>query len=176
MVVPTDFNLQNLRARTFKGFVQFQDPANPGTFLRLKERQTMRLNFQFNRETHYSDTGKKAVDPMGFNHTFSIDLKLTADMFDDDFSASSDQKTLSFWIFKNQEYEPIEVIFVTTIEALSGPAGDTGDKFIHLKFVLDPNVFGAIQFGATGGSVNMAVSGDILSIETVTRTANNEAP
>ncbi len=176
MVVPTDFNLQNLRARTFKGFVQFQDPSNPGVFLRMKERQTMRLNFQFNRETHYSDTGKKAIDPQGFNHTFSIDLKVTADLFDDDFSASSDQKTLSFWIFKNQEYDPIEVIFVTTIEALSGPAGDTGDKFIHLKFVLDPNTFGAIQFGATGGAVSMAVSGDILSIETVERTSSNESP
>ena len=176
MVAPTDFNLQALRARTFKGFVQFQDPSDPGVFLRMKERQEMRLDILFNRETHYSDAGKKAVDPMGFNHTFSINLKLTADMFDDDFSASSDQKTLSYWIFKNTIYEPIEVIFITTIEALSGPVGDTGDKFIHLKFVLDPNHFGPITFGSTGGSVNMAVSGDILEINTVERTANNESP
>lgn len=176
MVVPTDFNLQNLRARTFKGFVQFQDPSDPGVFLRMKERQEMRLDFVFNRETHYSDEGLKAVDPMGFNHTFSINLKLTADMFDDDFSASSDQKTLSFWIFRNQEYDPLEIIFVTTIETLSGPAGDTGDKFVHIKFRLDPNRFGPITFGATGGSVNMAVAGDILSIETVERTDDNQSP
>jgi len=176
MVVPTDFNLQNLRARTFKGFVQFQDPGNPSVFFRMKERQEMNLQLRFNRETHYTDAGKKAVDPMGFNHTFSINMKLTSDLFDDNFSASSDTQTLSFWIFRNQEYDPIEIIFVTTIETLSGPAGDTGDNFVHIKFRLDPNTFGPITFGSTGGAVNMSVSGDILELETVERTANLESP
>lgn len=176
MVVPTDFNLQNLRARTFKGFVQFQDPGNSNIFLRMKERQTMRLEIRFNRETHYTDTGQKALDPAGFNHTFSMDLKLTSDLFDDEFSDNSNSQTISFWIFKNQEYEPIEVIFVTTMETLSGPSGDTGDKFVHIKFRLDPNTFGPFTYGASGGAINMAVSGDILEIETVERTSSNQAP
>ncbi len=176
MVVPTDFNLQNLRARTFKGFVQFQDPSDSNVFLRMKERQEMRLDIRFNRETHYTDTGQKALDPAGFNHTFTMNLKLTSDLFDDDFSNSSDQSTISFWIFKNQEYEPIEVIFVTTMETLSGPTGDTNDKFVHIKFRLDPNSFGPFTLGASGGAVTMAVTGDILEIETVERTSNLEAP
>ena len=48
-----DFNLQNLRTRTFKGFVQFQSPDGGNTaYYRLKERQSVRIDFRFNYDTH----------------------------------------------------------------------------------------------------------------------------
>ena len=42
----TDFNLQNLRARKFKGYLQLQDPdvSNGTSYLRLKELQTFNDN------------------------------------------------------------------------------------------------------------------------------------
>ena len=88
MVAPTNFNLQTLRGKAFQGFVQFQiptdttPPTGSGTWYRLKERQTMRVDLNFPRATHYSDDGTLAVDPAGQNHSFQMSIKLTSDMFD----------------------------------------------------------------------------------------------
>jgi|SRR3972149_4818886 len=177
MVVPTDFNLQGLRTRAFKGFVQFQDPndtTSPFSYLRLKERQTMNVTFTWNREEHYDDAGIKVLDPFGHKHTFEMTLKLTSDLIDDEYNkanpdASSDKKTVSYWMLKNELYEPIQIIFVTTFEARDG-------NFLHFKFVLDPSKFGAITLGATGGTVNIPVSGEVISISEVKKTNSNEAP
>lgn len=157
MVDPTDFNLQSLRTRTFKGFVQFQIPDG-STWYRLKERQAVTINFNFQREQHYSDAGVKALDPAGHNHTFSMRLKFTGDLFDDTFSASSNKETLSYWIYKNTVNEPIEVVFVATLEAIAGT-----NKYTHLKFKLDPSSFGPITYGQ-GGTNEIGVSGEVISI------------
>jgi len=174
MVTPTDFNLQGLRTRAFKGFVQFQDPADAGIFLRLKERQTMNVTFAFNREPHYDDAGIKVLDPAGHGHSFTTTLKLTTDLIDDEYDkvtpdASSDQRTLSFWILKNELYEPIQVIFVTTFEARDG-------QFIHFKFTLDPQTFGPITLGASGGTSNISVAGEVIRIEEIRKTGTIDAP
>ncbi len=174
MVVPTDFNEQNLRTRAFKGFVQFQDPSNSGVFLRLKERQTMNVTFTFNREPHYDDAGIKVLDPAGHGHSFSTVLKLTSDLIDDEYNkvtpdASSDQKTLSYWILKNELYEPIEVVFVTTLEARDG-------QFIHFKYTLDPQTFGPVTLGASGGTSNITVAGEVIKIEEIKKTGTIDAP
>ncbi len=100
MVTPTDFNLQGLRTRAFKGFVQFQDPDNASNFLRLKERQTMNVTFQFGRDPHYNDSGIKVLDPAGHQHSFTAVLKVTSDLIDDEYNktnpdATADKKTLS---------------------------------------------------------------------------------
>ncbi len=174
MVTPTDFNLQGLRTRAFKGFVQFQDPSNSGVFLRLKERQTMNVTFSFEREQHYDDAGIKVLDPAGHRHTFDTQLKLTTDLIDDEYDkvtpdASSDQKTLSYWILKNELYEPIEVVFVTTLEARDG-------QFIHFKYTLDPTTFGPITLGSSGGTSNINVSGEVIKIEEIKKTGTIDAP
>jgi len=170
-MVITDFNLQNLRTRAFKGFVQFQDPDNASNFLRLKERQTMNLTFSFSREPHYNDSGIKVLDPTGHNHTFDTTLKVTSDLLDTTYDASSDTKTLSHWIFQNEIYEPIQLIFVTTLEAREGT-----NKFLHFKYTLDPQVFGAITLGASGGTSNIPVSGEVISIEEIIKTSTIDAP
>jgi len=181
MVAPTDFNLQGLRTRAFKGFIQFQDPGNPAIFLRLKERQTMNVTFNFAKEGHYDDAGIKILDPAGHNHQFTMTLKLTSDLIDDEYNkispdATADKKTVSYWILKNDLYEPITLVFVATLEAQSGPTGDTAEKFLHLKFVLDPQVFGPVTLGATGGTSNITVSGEVISISEVKRTTTSDAP
>jgi len=174
MVTPTDFNLQGIRTRAFKGFVQFQEPNNPSIFLRLKERQTMNVTFNFNREPHYNDSGIKVLDPAGHNHSFTTTLKVTSDLIDDEYNkvnpdVTADQKTLSFWILKNELYEPIEVIFVTTLESRDG-------KFIHFKYTLDPQTFGPITLGASGGTSNIDLSGEIIRIEEIKKTGTIDAP
>ena len=174
MVTPTDFNLRNLRTRAFKGFIQFQEPDNPSVFLRLKERQTMNVTFTFNREPHYDDAGIKVVDPAGHGHQFTTMLKLTTDLIDDEYNktnpdATADQRTLSYWILKNELYEPIQVIFVATLEARDG-------KFIHFKFTLDLQVFGPVTLGASGGTSNISVAGEVIRIEEIKKTSTIDAP
>lgn len=171
MVAPTSFNLDTLRGRTFKGFVQFQEPS--GAWFRMKERQTMGLNFRFDLVKHYTDDGTLNVDPSGISHTFDMRIKLTSDLFDDEFTANSDKKTLSYWIYKASIHEPLEIIFVTTIESLIGPTGATDEKFTNLKFTLVPNTFSP-SFGATGGSVEMAISGVIINIVEAVRDSSAE--
>ncbi len=174
MVTPTDFNLQGQRTRAFKGFIQFQDPDNAGIFLRLKERQTMSVTFQFNREPHYDDDGTKVLDPAGHQHSFNTTLKVTSDLIDDEYNkvdpdSTADQKTLSYWILKNELYEPIEVIFVTTLESRDG-------QFLHFKYTLDPTIFGPITLGASGGTSNITLAGEVIKIEEIKRTGTIDAP
>ena len=173
-MVITDFNLQNLRTRAFKGFVQFQDPDNASNFLRLKERQTMNVSFNFNREPHYNDSGKKVLDPSGHQHSFSTVLKVTSDLLDTTYNksdpdATSGKETLSYWILKNELYEPIQIIFVTTLEARDG-------QFLHFKYTLDPQNFGPVTLGATGGTSNITVAGEVIAIEEIIKTSTEDAP
>jgi len=177
MVAPTNFNLSSLRTTTFKGFVQFQDPAG-SVWFRMKERQTLSLTFKFNRAQHYDDAGLLALDPAGISHSFSMTLKMTSDIFDASFDTATpitgDEKTLSFWIAKNAAHEPLDVIFVTSMEALAGPSGDTTRKFINMKFTLSPDTFGPITYGASGGSHDITVSGIVKSITEVIRDTTTE--
>jgi len=193
-----DFNLQNLRTRTFKGFVQFQSPDGGNTaYYRLKERQSVRIDFRFNYDTHYTDAGQKVLDPSGYNHTFAMDLKTTSDLFDDAWldsdaatagltstptvppttsggTADMAWQSLSYWIARGNANEPMEITFVATLKAMEDPAGNSGataTKWIHMKFVLQPNSFGPITYGQ-GGSNEIGISGDILSIDYIKRTAN----
>ena len=169
MVVPTDFNLQNLRTRAFKGFVQFQNPDNASEFLRLRERQTMNVTFSFDRVPHYNDAGIKVLDPSGHGHTFTTTLKVTSDLLDTQYDTNSDQKTLSYWIFKNEIYDPIEIIFVTTLESRDG-------DFLHFKYTLDPQTFGPVTLGPSGGTSDISVSGEVISIEEIIKTSTIDAP
>lgn len=173
-MVITDFNLQDLRTRAFKGFVQFQDPDNSSIFLRLKERQTMSVTFNFSREPHYDDAGIKVLDPSGHNHTFTTVLKVTSDLLDDQYDkndpdTNADQKTLSYWILKNELFEPIQVIFVVTLEARDG-------QFLHFKYTLEPQTFGPITLGATGGTSNITVAGEVIAIEEIIKTSSADSP
>lgn len=182
MVAPTDLNLQSLHGRTFEGFVQFQEP-NGSTWYRMKERQNMTFQIRYNRAEHYSDDGQKAVDPTGHSHNFSMTIKLTSDMFDStawtytggklDTGLAIDPQTLSYWIYKNEIYDPIQVIFVTSMPTLSGPAGATTENDVNLKFVLDPSGF-STGLGANGGSPEITVTGTVLSITSALRSTTTE--
>jgi len=165
MVAPADFNIQTLRGRTFEGFVQFQiptitiPPTGVGSWFRMKERQTMTFRMQYNRAEHYDDAGLKAVDPAGSSHNFTMNIKLTSDLFDPDFNETADKETLTYWMFRNETNQPIQVIFVTSFNTL-----DTGiNPAVNLKFVLDPSTF-TPSLGASGGSPEMIVSGTVVSI------------
>jgi len=173
-MVITDFNLQNLRTRAFKGFVQFQDPDNVSNFLRLKERQTMSVTFNFSREPHYDDAGIKVLDPSGHNHSFTTVLKVTSDLLDTTYDktdpdATTGKETLSYWILKNELFEPIQIIFVVTLEARDG-------QFLHFKYTLEPQTFGPITLGATGGTSNITVAGEVIAIEEIIKTNSADSP
>lgn len=168
MAAPTDFNLQTLRGRTFEGFVQFNDLTTSTVWYRMKERQTMSFSMVFDRARHYSDDGSLAVDPAGISHSFTMNLKLTSDLFDSVFSSSSSKETLSYWIYQNTINSPISITFVTSFETLSGPSGSSSEDTVNLKFVLDPNTF-TPSLGASGGSPEIIVGGIVTSITSAVR-------
>ena len=173
MVAPTNLNLQNLRGKAFKGFVQFQIPDG-STWYRMKERQTMSLNMAFPRSQHYSDDGQLALDPNGISHSFSMTIKTTSDMWDTVFSDASDKKTLSYWIYKNTIYDPIEIIFVASFENHedTSPPFSTENK-VNIKFVLDPSTF-STGLSTNGGSPDVTIGGTIRSITSALRSTTNE--
>lgn len=174
----TDFNLASLRARRFKGFLQFQDPES-STYYRLKERQNMSISFNWNKQEHYSDDGTKVFDANGFNHTFSITLKTTSDLFDTVYSTINltdattyDGKTLSYWIKKNQNYENVEIVFVTTMEA----EGSNTDKYIHIKFTGDVQSITPLSLPLGGATSETIISGQIKTITEVKKTTSVTPP
>jgi len=179
MVAPTNFNLQNYRGRTFQGFVQFQIPDG-STWYRMKERQNFSFNLQYARASHYSDDGRLALDPAGVNHSFNLEIKLTSDMFSTtdwtytnnvlDDNLVIDKKTVSYWIYKSQLNEPIEIIFVTSFQTLDSP--DNND-YVNLKFRLMPNSFSS-SLGASGGSPSLIISGNILEITNAVRDSTSD--
>ena len=101
--------------------ILFQSPDSANTtYYRLKERQGVSITFNFLREPHYSDAGVKANDPSGYNHTFNMRLKVTADLFDDTWQntdpSTSDQawQTLSYWIAKSNANDCIRSKYLWT--------------------------------------------------------------
>jgi hypothetical protein len=182
MVAPTELNLQTLRGRTFRGFVQFQIPDG-STWYRLKERQNFSFSSVYSRAQHYSDDGRLALDPSGRQSTFSLTIKLTSDMFDDvtwtytnnklDSNLNIDKQTLSYWLYKNELLDPVEIVFVGSLETLSGPTGNVTDKNINIKFKCNPNSF-TMGLGANGGSPEMTITGNVLEITNAVRANTTE--
>ena len=162
-----DMNTNSIKTRVFKGFVQFE---SGGTTYRLKERQNMSITYRFIRETHYNDAGEKNIDPAGYDHRFDLTIKLTPDLFDD-VTPATEQNTLSYWIEQNMppNHNPLSIVFIATAEALSGPPGDTTDKFIQQRFNLVPDTFGPITWNANGGTNEISISGEIISIVSLQR-------
>lgn len=173
-----DANIDSYRSRVFKGFVQFQDPDNITNYLRLREKQTLTTTYRFDRVAHYTDSGRKILDPNGYTHNFTMSIKLTADMIENTSPSTvpTDKSTISYWIYKNAIYEPVELVFVTTFEAINEVTPAAGDKFMHFKFRLDPNVFGPVTHNNQTGVNEITISGEITEITTVTRETSNTAP
>lgn len=133
----------------------------------------MTFNARFDRVKHYSDDGTLAVDPAGTSHSFTMNLKVTSDLFDNVFTESADKQTLSYWMFRNTTNQPIQVIFVTSFTTLLGPAGSTTEDDVNLKFVLDPSTF-TPSLGASGGSPEIVVGGIVVSITSALRETSTE--
>lgn len=173
-------NQQSLRTRRFKGYLQFQETGNTGSdqYYRLKERQNLTVNFGFLRSEHYSDDGVKVLDPNGYRHTFSVTLKMTSDMFASAYGAGQTaSNTLSYWIYKSaangtniDDLNPVELVFIATFEALAGPSGSTTQKYIHWKFVLDPQTF-SLGFNVNSGTDEVTIGGEVISIQEIKRSA-----
>lgn len=177
----TDINLQALRAQQVYGFVQFQDPNTPTQYWRLKERQPMTIGYNFGRVEHYQDDGTKARDWAGYNHSFTMKLIFTTDMIDNSYPPT-DKKTITYWMYQNtpdpannHAPTPFTLTFVATQLALSGPAGDTSNKWVLHTFTLDPTSFGDLEWNTTAGYYEWTVSGEIVSITSIKRQSTDIA-
>ena len=154
------------RGKTFRGFVQFEDPGSADT-LRFKERQVLQIGYSFTRETHYNDEGIKNIDWAGYNHDFNLTIKLTADMFDT-VDPPTDTTTISYWIDQNMppNNNPIQIVFIAT-----ATTDAASNRFIRQKFTLVPHTFGPITWNRASGTNEITIRGEILSIDFIQRTA-----
>ena len=80
---------------------------------------------------------------------------------------------MSYWLYKNELLDPVEIIFVGSLETLNGPSGDTGDKNINIKFKCNPNAF-TMGLGSNGGSPEVTITGNILEITNAVRASTTE--
>jgi len=162
-----DTNEQVNRAKTFRGFVQFEDPGAGTDTLRLKERQSLQITYRFTRDTHFNDEGVKNIDWAGYDHTFQLTIKLTADMFDT-VDPPTDETTLSYWIDQNMppNNNPIQIVFIAT-----ATTDAVSNRFIRQKFTLVPHTFGPVTWSRNSGTNEMTIIGEIISIDFIQRTA-----
>ena len=171
-------NEQSLRTSTFKGFVQFQDPDG-STYYRMKERQAFGITLNFSYSEHYSDSGVKAFDPSGYNHTFNMTLKVTSDMIDDTTSSANhapvDKKTISYWIYRAIQNDPLDITFVGKMVALNAPTGQSNEHRLWYKFKGRVDSF-STGWSASGGSQDWVMSGDILEINVIERNDSDTEP
>jgi len=179
-----DINEQYARTSTFKGFVQFQDPGSGTDYYRLKERQQFSVTFTFSYDPHYADSGTKAYDPTGYDHSFDCTLKLTSDMIDDTNSVGSpavntptDEKTISYWIYKASKQDPIDIVFVAKMVALSGPTtgSQEAEKNIWFKFKARLTSF-TTGYSSSGGSQDWQLRGIITDINSIERNSSDTEP
>jgi hypothetical protein len=173
MPAPTDFNLDTLRGRVFLGFLQFKSPTAT-EYYRLKERQAASITYRYNLDTHYTDAGKKGLDPAGQSHTVVFTIKVTSDMFDNT-ATPSNGKTISYWIYKHEQFAPVEIYFTGTMETLSGPAGSTSEKFLHFTIKSIPHTFGPITWNPSGGSHEMQIVADVVEVTVPQRSSTGFA-
>lgn len=155
------------RGKTFEGFVQFEDPGAGTDTLRLKERQQMAITYRFLRETHFDDAGVKTIDWAGYDHQFQLTIKLTADMFDT-IDTPTLTTSISYWIDQNMppNNNPIQIVFIAT-----ATTDASSNRFIRQKFTLIPHTFGPITWNRNSGTNEITISGEIIAIEFIKRTA-----
>ena len=91
-----------------------------------------------------------------------FDTGFTWDGFGGSNTAPTDKSSLSYWIYKNQNYEPVELIFITTMETL----GSGSSKYLHMKFTCDVNQFTPVTRGGSAIS-ETDIQGEITKIEAV---------
>ena len=171
-------NEQSLRTSTFKGFVQFQDPGSGSSYYRMKERQAFGITLNFSYSEQYSDSGVKAFDPSGYNHTFNMTLKVTSDMIDyvsSSGGAPDDEKAISYWIYKAIQNDPLDITFVGKMVALNAPSGQSNEHRLWYKFKGRVDSF-STGWSASGGSQDWVMSGAILEINAIERTNSDTEP
>ncbi|KKM74816.1 hypothetical protein LCGC14_1396610, partial [marine sediment metagenome] len=138
----------------------------------MKERQTMTFKMQFNRQEHYDDAGLKALDPAGHSHSFTMDIKVTSDLFDNEFTDTSEKQGLGWWIYRNTVNQPIQVLFVTSMKMLTGPAGFTTEDTVAVDDSISMRVFMSLADGLKGDSVTITDKTSAKSIFPIDDTAS----
>lgn len=170
-----NINESDKRTRNYRGFVQFQEPDTPTNIFRIKTRQSMAVTYRYLRETGYDDAGEKFIDWAGKDHSFTLTIKVSSDLFDDgstDWSTTppTEKDTLSYWIYQNEVVKtPLAITFVATAEAYEGPDGDLNDKFVRQQFSLVPHTFGPMTWNRNAGTNEITINGEILTINYIAR-------
>ena len=181
----TDINTQASRTQNYKGFLQFIDPGAGSTVYRIKNRQNLAVTHRFIRDTSYSDDGTKVIDWAGKEHTFSLTMKLSADLFDDTPKSGStpvkwtaalkptETHTISYWIYQNEVAKtPLQITFLATAEAYKGPAANPLEKYIRIRFNMVPHTFGPIVWNKGMGTNEITIQGEIIETEYLTRSSS----
>jgi len=144
--------MENL-TQSFKAFVQFEDPENPGNFLRMKSIQTVNVSYDFTDEDRYDDSGVLTLVRTGQSHVVNIDLILTSEEIDT-VDPPTDESTVSWWLFQKFSGDRIQIFVRETF--LSEGTQST----LRNEFTMDVQNIGTIR--NVGGAIELPIAGRIL--------------
>jgi len=156
-----DFDINQIadRAEGFDGFLQLQEGSN---FYRFRSLQTLNTLFDWLDEDRYDDSGTLALIRNGQNHTFEMDIILTADEADT-VTPPTNTKTLSYFIHQKEILKNrVTGTFVGKFKTKAA-----SPSFVNLRVTLDIQRIGIAR--EAGGVITAPISGRIIAFTNLLR-------
>jgi len=150
-----DVNLMENLTQSFKAFVQFEDPDNPGDFFRMKSIQNVTVNYDYSDEDRYDDSGILTLVRTGQAHNAAINLILTSGEIDT-VDPPTDKNTVSYWLFQKNIGNRVQIFVRETF--ISEP--QSSPETLRNEFTMDLQSIGTTR--NVGGAIELPIAGRIL--------------
>jgi hypothetical protein len=157
-----DMNLLADRAEAFDGFLQLQVGAD---FYRFKSLQRLNINFNWLDEDRYDDSGNLVLVRDGQNHTFDMELVLTADEADTA-DPPTNVRTLSYWIYQKEILK--QRVTGTYVGKFLTRA--SSPSWVNLRVTLDIQSIGIAR--ENGGAITVPIDGRVIGFTNLKREAS----
>jgi len=151
----TDQNELTKLTQSFKAFVQFEDPDNPGDFFRMKSIQNVTISYDYTDEDRYDDAGVLTLVRSGQQHNAAINLILTSDEVDV-VDPPTNKNTVSYWLFQKNIGNRVQIFVRETF--ISEP--QTSPATLRNEFTMDLQSVGTTR--NVGGAIELPIGGRIL--------------
>lgn len=157
----TDFDINSIsdRAEGFDGLLQLQEGSN---FYRFRSLQTLLASFDWIDEDRYDDSANLALVRNGQNHTFEMEIILTADEADT-LDPPTNTKTLSYFIYQKEVLK--NRVTGTYVGKFKTKAASP--SFINLRVTLDIQKIGMVR--PNGGVITAPIAGRIVAFTNLKR-------
>jgi len=152
-----DANKMENLTQSFKAFIQFEDPDNPGDFFRMKSIQNVTVNYDYTDEDRYDDSGILTLVRTGQGHNAAINLILTSGEIDT-VDPPTNKNTVSYWLYQKNIGNRVQIFVRETF--ISEP--QSSPETLRNEFTMDLQSVGTTR--NVGGAIELPVSGRILDL------------